>query len=87
MTLLFKITSIVRRPSFRHVPEECGASHGFPPRVYRKTGAAEMLPQLLEILKPDDLRCVHVLRGGRVCVSFREKSVHDHHLAEGLRSG
>ena len=47
----------------------------FPPSVYQKTGASEMLPKLLQILQPDDLRCVQFLRDGRVRVSFREKAV------------
>ena len=57
----------------------------FPPSIYQKTGAAEMLPHLLEILNQDDLRCAQFLRGGRVRLSFREK-VRDH-LTEGLRFG
>ena len=59
----------------------------FPPSVYQKIGAAEMLPQLLEILKPDDLRCVQFFCGERVRVSFSEKTVRDRRLAEGLCFG
>ena len=59
----------------------------FPPSVYQKTGAAEMLPQLLEILKPDDLRCVQVFCGGRVRVAFSEKTVRDRRLVDGLCFG
>ena len=44
-----------------------------------------MLPQLLQILKPEDLRCIQFLRGERVRVSFREKSVLEYHLAIGVR--
>ena len=44
----------------------------FPPSVYKKIGAAEMLPKLLEMLKIEDLCCVQFLRNGRVRVSFFE---------------
>ena len=57
----------------------------FPPSVYQKTGSLEMLPQLLQIFKREDLRCIQFLHGGKVRVSFREKSVRDYHLAEGVR--
>ncbi|KAK2568583.1 hypothetical protein P5673_006517 [Acropora cervicornis] len=57
----------------------------FPPSVYQKTGASEMLPKLLQILQPDNLRCVQFLRGGRVRVSYREKAVRDHCLSGGMR--
>ena len=53
----------------------------FPPSIYQKSGAAEM-----EILNPEHLRCAQFLRGGRVCLSFRE-SLRDHLLTEGLRFG
>ena len=55
----------------------------FPPSIYQRTDAAEMLPPLLEILNPEDLRCAQFLPGGRVRLSFREKSVRDHLLTEG----
>ena len=44
-----------------------------------------MLPKLLQILNPEDLRCVQFLRSGRVRVSFREKADRDHFLSEGMR--
>ena len=44
-----------------------------------------MLPKLLQILQPEDLRCVQFLRGGRVRLSFREKAGRDHLLSDGLR--
>ena len=44
----------------------------FLPSVYQRIGAAEMLPNLLESLKIEDLRCVQFLRNGRVRVSFFE---------------
>ena len=56
----------------------------FPPSVYQKTGSSEMFSQLLQILKPEDLRCIQFLRGEKVRVSFREKSVLDYHLAKGV---
>ena len=59
----------------------------FPPSVYQKFGAAEMIPNLSEILHVEDLRCVQFLRNGKVRVSFREKDVRDHYLVEGLRFG
>ena len=59
----------------------------FPPSVYQKFGAAEMIPNLLEILLVEDLRCVQFLRIGKVRVSFREKDVRDQYLVEGLRFG
>ena len=46
-----------------------------------------MLSQLLEILNPEDLRCAQFLCGGRVRLSFREKSVRYHLLSEGLSFG
>ena len=59
----------------------------FPPSVYQKFGAAEMIINLLEILHVEDLRCVQLLHNGKVRVSFREKDVRDHYLVEGLRFG
>ena len=56
----------------------------FPPSVYQRIGAAEMLPKLLEILQVEDLRCVQFLRNGRVRVSFHEKETRDHFLSEGM---
>ena len=57
----------------------------FPPSVYQRIGAAEMLPNLLESLKIEDLRCVQFLRNGRVRVSFFEKETRDRLLSEGMR--
>ena len=59
----------------------------FPPSVYQKIGAAEMIPKLLEIFNVEDLRCLQFLRNGKVRVSFREKEVRDHYLVEGMRFG
>lgn len=56
----------------------------FLPSVYQKYGASEMLPRLLQILNPGDLRCIQFLRGGKVRVSFKEASLRDHHFSEGL---
>ena len=53
--------------------------------VYQKTGSSEILPQLLQIFKREDLRCIQFLHDGKVRVSFREKSVRDYHSAEGVR--
>ena len=44
-----------------------------------------MLPKLLQILRPEDLRCVQFLRSGKVRVSFREQADRDHFLSEGMR--
>ncbi|XP_015750114.1 PREDICTED: uncharacterized protein LOC107329969 [Acropora digitifera] len=57
----------------------------FPPSVYQKIGASEMLPYLLESLKIEDLRCVQFLRNGKVRVSFFEKETRDRFLSEGMR--
>ena len=57
----------------------------FPPIVYQKTGASEMLPKLLQIFHPDILRCVQFLRSGKIRVTFREKAVREYHLSEGVR--
>ena len=57
----------------------------FPPSVYQKIGAAEMLPKLLESLKIEDLPCVQFLRNGRVRVSFLKKETCDRFLSEGMR--
>ena len=59
----------------------------FPPGVYQKFGAAEMIPKLLEILHIEDLRCVQFLRNGKARISFREKEVRDLYLVGGLRFG
>ena len=59
----------------------------FPPSVYQKIGAAEMILKLLEIFNVEDLRCLQFLRNGKVRVSFREKEVRDHYLVEGMRFG
>ena len=56
-----------------------------PPSVYQRTGASAMLPKLLQILNPEDLRCVQFLRSGRVCVLFHEEADRDHFLSEGMR--
>ena len=57
----------------------------FPPSVYQKIGAAEMLPKLLESLTIEDLCCVQFLRNGIVRVSFFEKETLDRFLSEGMR--
>ena len=57
----------------------------FPPNVYQKIGAQEMFPRLLKVFKAEDLSCIQFVRGGKVRVSFREKSVRDYHLSEGVR--
>ena len=57
----------------------------FPSEVYQKIGASELLPQLLEIVKPEDLKCFQFLRGGKVRLSVQKKSVRDHYISEGLR--
>ena len=50
----------------------------FPPSVYQKFGAAEVIRNLLEILHVEDLRCVQFLHNGKVRVAFCEKDVRDH---------
>ena len=48
----------------------------FPPSVYQKFGAAEMIPKLLEILHIEDLRCVQFLCMEKLMyLSVRKKSV------------
>ena len=49
-----------------------------------KTDASELLSQLLEIVKPEDLKCVQFLQGGKVHLSFKEKSSRDHLFSEVL---
>ena len=56
----------------------------FPPSVYQKIGASEILPQLLRKFEPDEVRCVQFLRGGKVRVTFRKPSAHDYWLEKGL---
>ena len=56
----------------------------FPPSVYQKTGASEILPRLLQIFQPDSLRCVQFLRSAKTRVTFHEKAVGDYHLSEGV---
>ena len=75
----------IRMPTQDHFPKSV-VLH-FPPSVYQKIGAADMLPKLLEILQIEDLRCVQFLRNGRVRVSFYEKEIRDRYLSEGIRFG
>ena len=56
----------------------------FPPQVYQRTSPSDLLPKVLEIVKPEVLRCAQFLQGGKVCLSFKEKSDLDHLLYEGL---
>ena len=56
----------------------------FPPSIHQKIGGSDILPQLLEKLVPDEVRCVQFLRGGRVRVTFRESSACDYWLSEEL---
>ena len=49
-----------------------------------KTDASELLSLLLEIVKPEDLKCVQFLQGGKVHLSFKEKSTRDHLFSEEL---
>ena len=50
----------------------------FPPTIYQKIGASELLPHLLKKLEPDEVRCVQFLRGGRARVTFRKSNARDH---------
>ena len=54
----------------------------FPPNVYQKIGASEILPQLLQKFEPDEVRCVQFLRGGKVRVTFRKSSARDFWLTK-----
>ena len=54
----------------------------FPPNVYQKIGASEILPQLLQKFEPDEVRCVQFLRGGKVRVTFRKSSARDFRLTK-----
>ena len=54
----------------------------FPPNVYQKIGASEILPQLLQKFEPDEVRCVQFLRGGKVHVTFRKSSARDFWLTK-----
>ena len=56
----------------------------FPPSIHQMIGASDILPQLLEKLVPEEVRCVQFLRGGRVRVTFRESSACDYWLSEEL---
>ena len=49
-----------------------------------KTDAYELLSLLLEIVKPEDLKCVQFLQGGKLHLSFKEKSSRDHLFSEVL---
>lgn len=59
----------------------------FPPSVYQKFGASQMLPKLLEKLDVEVLHCVQFLRGGKVRVSFQEKALRDEFLSEAFVFG
>ena len=69
----------------RDVSEECGTP--LSSEYISEDRRSRNVTTLLEILNPDHLRCAQFLRGGRVRLSFREKSVRDHLLTEGLRFG
>ena len=56
----------------------------FPPQVYQRTSPSELLPKVLQIVKPEVLKCAQFLQGGKVRLSFKEKSDRDHLLYEGL---
>ena len=56
----------------------------FPPQVYQRTSPSDLLPKVLEIVKPEVLKCAQFLQGGKVRLSFKEKSDRDHILYEGL---
>ena len=56
----------------------------FPPQVYQRTSPSELLPKVLEIVKPEVLKCAQFLQGGKVRLSFKEKSDRDHFLYGGL---
>ena len=56
----------------------------FPPQVYQRTSTSDLLPKVLEIVKPEVLKCAQSLQGGKVCLSFKEKSGRNHLLYEGL---
>ena len=57
----------------------------FLPQVYQQTDVCELLPQLLEIVKHEDLKCVQFLRGGKERLFFKEKPSRDHLFSEWLR--
>ena len=56
----------------------------FPPSIYQKIGASDLLPQLLEKFVSDEVRCVQFLRGGRAHVTFRKSTARDYWLSEEL---
>ena len=56
----------------------------FPPQVYQRTSPSDLLPKVLEIVEPEVLKCAQFLQGGKVRLSFKEKSGCDHLLYEGL---
>ena len=56
----------------------------FPPQVYQRTSPSDLLPKVLEIVKAEVLKCAQFLQGGKVRLSFKEKSGCDHLLYEGL---
>ena len=56
----------------------------FPPSIYQKIGASDLLPQLLEKFVSDEVCCVQFLRGGRACVAFRKSSARDYWLSREL---
>lgn len=56
----------------------------FPPSIHQKIGASDILPQLLEKLVPDEVRCVQFLCSGRVRATFRKSSACDYWLSEEL---
>ena len=44
----------------------------------------QLLSQLLENVKPEDLNCLQFIQGGKVHLSFKEKSSRDHLFSEVL---
>ena len=65
----------------RDVPKECGTSLSSECTSEDRRGRNVTTV----VGDPEDLRCVQFLRGGRVRASFREKSVRDRLVADGLR--
>ena len=56
----------------------------FPSTVYRSTGSAQVLPDLVKSLDIVNVQCIQFVPNGIVCVTFKESAQCDAALASGV---
>ena len=62
----------------------CTLSVHFPPTVYRSTGSAQVLPDLVKFLDIANVQCIQFVPNGIVRVTFKESAQCDAALASGV---